>query len=58
VLFWVADMVKDLGLALDLYGGAGSDTPMALVADDLFSRAAHPHGVLDVPAVAENSLQT
>jgi 3-hydroxyisobutyrate dehydrogenase-like beta-hydroxyacid dehydrogenase len=53
VLFRVADMVKDLGLAQELFRRAGRDTPMAQVADDLFTRAAQEHGELDIPAVAE-----
>ncbi len=53
VLFRVADMAKDLGLALEVYGRSGADTPLALVADDLFSRAVPAHGELDIPAVAE-----
>ena len=53
VLFRVLDMVKDLGLALDVYRRAGSVTPITLVADDLFTRAAALHGELDIPAVAE-----
>jgi 3-hydroxyisobutyrate dehydrogenase-like beta-hydroxyacid dehydrogenase len=53
VLFRVADMVKDLGLALEVYRRAGSDTPFTLVADEMFTRAAQDHGELDIPAVAE-----
>jgi 3-hydroxyisobutyrate dehydrogenase-like beta-hydroxyacid dehydrogenase len=53
VLFRTADMVKDLGLALDLYRRSGAETPLTLVAEDLFSRAAQENGELDIPAVAE-----
>ncbi|MGD0381268.1 MAG: NAD(P)-dependent oxidoreductase [Acidimicrobiales bacterium] len=53
VLFRVADMAKDLGLALEVYRRAGSETPLTLVADELFTRAAQHHGELDIPAVAE-----
>jgi 3-hydroxyisobutyrate dehydrogenase-like beta-hydroxyacid dehydrogenase len=53
VLFRVADMVKDLGLALELYRRSGSLTPATELADDLFRRAAPAQGELDIPAVAE-----
>jgi 3-hydroxyisobutyrate dehydrogenase-like beta-hydroxyacid dehydrogenase len=53
VLFRVADMVKDLGLALEVYRRSGSDTPITVATEELFTRAAQPHGELDLPAVAE-----
>jgi 3-hydroxyisobutyrate dehydrogenase len=53
VLFRVADMVKDLGLAQDVYRHSGSETPVTAVVDELFTRAARDHGELDIPAVAE-----
>jgi 3-hydroxyisobutyrate dehydrogenase-like beta-hydroxyacid dehydrogenase len=53
VLFRVADMVKDLHLALEVYRRSGSDTPITVTTESLFSRAAERHGELDLPAVAE-----
>ena len=53
VLFRVADMAKDLGLALEVYRRSGSDTPFTITADELFTRAAENSGELDLPAVAE-----
>jgi 3-hydroxyisobutyrate dehydrogenase-like beta-hydroxyacid dehydrogenase len=53
VLFRVADMLKDLGLAQDLYRRSGSSTPMTATADDLFRRAGADQGELDIPAVVE-----
>ncbi len=53
VLFRLADMLKDLGLALDVYRRSGSDTPITALTEELFARAAPRHGELDLPAVAE-----
>jgi len=53
VLFRVADLAKDLGLAGDLYRDGGSYTPFTQVADDLYTRALPDHAELDIPAVAE-----
>jgi 3-hydroxyisobutyrate dehydrogenase len=53
VLFRVADLAKDLGLAQDVYRHSGSYTPFTAVADDLYTRALADHAELDIPAVAE-----
>lgn len=53
VWFRVADLVKDLRLAQDLYRRSGSATPLTRAAHDVFTRAAPDHGELDTPAVAE-----
>jgi 3-hydroxyisobutyrate dehydrogenase-like beta-hydroxyacid dehydrogenase len=53
VLFRVADLAKDLGLAEDVYRDGGSYTPFTQVADDLYTRALQDHAELDIPAVAE-----
>jgi 3-hydroxyisobutyrate dehydrogenase-like beta-hydroxyacid dehydrogenase len=45
--------VKELGLAQEVYRRSGSETPMTVVADDLFTRAASGHAELDIPAVSE-----
>ncbi len=46
-------MVKDLGLALEVYRRSGCATPVTAVTEDLFARAAPRFGELDLPAVAE-----
>jgi 3-hydroxyisobutyrate dehydrogenase-like beta-hydroxyacid dehydrogenase len=51
VLFRTADMVKDIDLALELFGHAGSPTPVTEVAGEVFARAAHADGELDMSAV-------
>lgn len=56
--FRVADLVKDLRLAQDLYRRSGSATPLTRAAANLFSRAAPDHGELDTPAVAETFTDT
>jgi len=53
VLFRLADMLKDLGLALEVYRRSGCDTPVTAVTEELFARAAPRYGELDLPAVAE-----
>jgi 3-hydroxyisobutyrate dehydrogenase-like beta-hydroxyacid dehydrogenase len=53
VLFRLADMVKDLDLALDVYHEAGIDTPLSQKTRELFERAARDHGEEDLAAIAE-----
>ena len=53
VLFRLADMVKDLHLALDVYQEVGIDTPLSQTTRELFERAARDHGEEDLAAIAE-----
>ncbi len=52
-MFRLADMVKDLRLALDVYGEVGIDTPLTQTTRELFERAAREHGEEDLAAIAE-----
>jgi len=52
VLFRLADMVKDLGLASGLYRDIGMDTPLTQTAKELFQRAAQDHSEQDLAAIA------
>ena len=51
-LFRTADLVKDVGLALELFGDGGSPTPVTEAAGELFNRAAQSDGGLDISAVS------
>src|SRR2546422_1812334 len=53
VMFRLADMVKDLQLALDVYQEVGIDTPLSQTTRELFERAARDHGEEDLAAIAE-----
>src|SRR2546430_2982523 len=53
VMFRLADMVKDLDLALDVYQEVGIDTPLSQTTRELFVRAARDHGEEDLAAIAE-----
>src|SRR3989442_7245506 len=53
VMFRLADMVKDLHLALDVYQEVGIDTPLSQTTRELFERAARDHGEEDLAAIAE-----
>jgi 3-hydroxyisobutyrate dehydrogenase len=53
VMFRVADLAKDLGLALDLYRRSGSDAPITVAVDTLVTAAVEKYGELDIPAVGE-----
>ena len=53
VMFRLADMVKDLQLALDVYQDVGIDTPLSQTTRELFERAARDHGEEDLAAIAE-----
>ena len=53
VMFRLADMVKDLDLALEVYQEAGIDTPLSQTTRELFERAARDHGEEDLAAIAE-----
>src|SRR5213593_218567 len=53
VMFRLADMVKDLYLALDVYKEVGIDTPLSQTTRELFERAARDHGEEDLAAIAE-----
>ncbi len=53
VLFRLADMLKDLRLALEVSRRSGSDTPLTALTEELYARAAPSQGELDLPAVAE-----
>jgi 3-hydroxyisobutyrate dehydrogenase-like beta-hydroxyacid dehydrogenase len=52
-MFALADMDKDLHLALDLYQKVGIETPLSQTARALFDRAAMEHGEQDLAAIAE-----
>ena len=52
-VFRVADLVKDLRLAHDLYGQAGADAPLTETTRELFERVAGDHGEQDIAAIAE-----
>ena len=52
-MFRLADMVKDLRLALDVYGEVGIDTPLTQTTRELFERAGRDHGEDDLAAIAE-----
>ena len=52
-MFRVADLVKDLRLAHDLYGQAGADAPLTETTRELFERVAGDHGEQDIAAIAE-----
>src|SRR5438067_5253183 len=52
-MFRLADMVKDLRLALDVYGELGIDTPLTQTTRELFERVAREHGEEDLAAIAE-----
>lgn len=49
--FRLADMVKDLNLALDAYAEAGVETPLTRSARELFTRAMTEHGESDIAAI-------
>jgi len=51
--FRLADLVKDLNLALDLYSEAGAETPLTKSARELFTRATSEHGESDIAAINE-----
>ena len=53
VMFRLADMVKDLDLALGVYQEVGIDTPLSQATRELFERAARDHGEEDLAAIAE-----
>jgi 3-hydroxyisobutyrate dehydrogenase-like beta-hydroxyacid dehydrogenase len=53
VNFRLADMVKDLDLALDAYREAGAETPLTKATRDLFARAMREHGESDLAAISE-----
>jgi len=53
VTFRLADMVKDLRLALEVYGEVGIDTPLTQTTRELFERAGRDHGEDDLAAIAE-----
>ena len=53
VMFRLADMVKDLDLALEVYQEVGIDTPLSRTTRELFERAARDHGEEDLAAIAE-----
>jgi 3-hydroxyisobutyrate dehydrogenase-like beta-hydroxyacid dehydrogenase len=53
VMFRVADLLKDLGLARELYHQAGIDTPLTETTRGLFQRAATEHREQDIAAIAE-----
>jgi 3-hydroxyisobutyrate dehydrogenase-like beta-hydroxyacid dehydrogenase len=53
VLFRLADMVKDLQLALGLYREIGIQTPLTETTEQLFERAAQEHAEQDLAAIAE-----
>ena len=53
VMFRLADMVKDLDLALEVYQEVGIDTPLSQATRELFERAARDHGEEDLAAIAE-----
>jgi len=53
VMFRLADMVKDLHLALDVYQEVGIDTPLSQATRELYERAARAHGEEDLAAIAE-----
>src|SRR5438270_6644012 len=52
-MFRVADLVKDLRLAHDLYAQAGADAPLTETTRELFERVAGDHGEQDIAAIAE-----
>src|SRR5881227_576966 len=52
-MFRLADMVKDLRLALDVYQEVGIDTPLSQTTRELFERAAREHGEEDLAAISE-----
>lgn len=53
VMFRLADMVKDLDLALEVYQEVGIDAPLSQTTRELFERAARDHGEEDLAAIAE-----
>ena len=53
VMFRLADLVKDLRLAQELYREVGIDTPLTETTGELFQRAASEHGEQDLAAIAE-----
>ena len=53
VMFRLADMVKDLDFALEVYQDVGIDTPLSQTTRELFERAARDHGEEDLAAIAE-----
>ena len=52
-MFRLADLVKDLRLARDLYGQVATNTPLTETTRELFERAAGEHGEQDIAAIAE-----
>ncbi len=52
-MFRLADMVKDLRIALDVYQEVGIETPLTQTTRELFERAARDHGEEDLAAIAE-----
>jgi len=51
-MFRLADLVKDLGLARELYQEIGIDTPLTATTRELFQRAFGEHGEQDIAAIA------
>jgi 3-hydroxyisobutyrate dehydrogenase-like beta-hydroxyacid dehydrogenase len=52
VNFALRDAVKDLGLAMELYGRTDADTPLTSAVKELYERAARSAGDLDMSAIA------
>lgn len=52
VMFRLADILKDLDLALDIYQQAGVDTPLTRSARELYARAVPEHGEQDLAAIS------
>jgi 3-hydroxyisobutyrate dehydrogenase-like beta-hydroxyacid dehydrogenase len=52
VTFALRDGLKDLRLALELYGRSGATTPLTSAAKELYERAAESAGELDLSAIA------
>jgi len=51
--FRLADLVKDLDLALDTYREAGAETPLTKSTRELYARAMQEHGESDIAAINE-----
>lgn len=49
--FRVADLVKDLSLAHDVYQGVGAETPLTRSVQELFNRAMSEHAESDISAI-------
>jgi 3-hydroxyisobutyrate dehydrogenase-like beta-hydroxyacid dehydrogenase len=52
-MFRLADLVKDLRLAHDLYREVGIETPLTETTRELFERAAREHSEQDIAAIGE-----